>query len=94
MTALINCCGDPLGIEYSTETTHAACKSLNRKCSTEVNFPSPILAKEKLSRETILHQNRLCFSLPLSFAEAKESEARILSKQKRSICHLHNKTRC
>jgi len=35
--------------------------------------PAPILAKEVIKRGNIPHQNRLCFSLLLSFAEAKES---------------------
>jgi len=51
------------------------CVIFNRRCSMKFSLLSPILAEEMPNRRNAPHQNRHCFSLLLSFAEAKERRA-------------------
>jgi hypothetical protein len=53
--------------------TIPSCLVFNSKSSHEGSHWPPISAEEKFSLIHVPHRNRLCFSLLLSFAEAKES---------------------
>jgi len=75
--------GHPHGIEYSTKTIHTVLLDVRPNVFAAVQFRNADFGRGNAQPRTIPHRNRLCFSLLLSFAEAKESRIGCTSKERR-----------
>jgi len=72
-----------IGIGSSTGTSYSVLVLAVLKLFNSVMFLMPILAKEIVSRELCQHQNRLPFSLLLSFGQTKERRESCTSKERK-----------
>jgi hypothetical protein len=78
-----------IGIGCSTKTNYSVPVLAALKLFSSVMFQMPILAEGMLSGERFQHQNRLPFSLLLSFGQTKERRECCTSKEK----EIHKQTK-